>query len=1374
MHRSRSRRVCLGALLALTSPAALADAVNDSYTVAEGGLLSGVNVLANDGDSFGSTAQTTPQHYDRTAPGGFSLGLLGGLSYRHDGSETTTDSFVYSVLDGSQATVTINITPVNDPPTANNDSFSLAEGGSVTGNVLGNDTDPDSQSLSATVQTGPSHAASFSLSPNGQFSYQHNGNEATSDSFTYQVSDGNGGTDTATVSLSISGVNDPPVAVDDAFTVDEGGTVNGNVLLNDSDPDSDPDDFELDVVSGPSHAADFDLDDDGDFSYTHNGNSATQDSFVYEIDDDDGGTAQATVRITINQINDAPVITGQTPNPLPAEEDSAFTIALANLLVEDEDSNYPQDFSLQLLPGTGYTLQGNNRVNPDPDLSGLLTVNLRVNDGESDSPIFPFRVNLVPVNDPPEILGQDPVTIDEDESVTLTLNMLDVEDPDRPRQNLTLLVDDGPNYSVQGTTVTPDEEFSGQLTVRVRVRDDGSPPATSDPFDFLITVVEVNDVPEITGQRTLSTAEETAIQVTLADLTVVDADNDYPQDFTLRLQDGANYDVQGTTVIPAEDFSGELRVPAIVNDGQDDSDPFSLTITVTNVNDPPVILGQSPLSTPEDTPLTIRPQDLDVDDPDDPVSALVVRIAPGDNYTAQGATLTPAPDFSGTLSVPLTVDDGEAVSEPFTATVTVTPVNDAPVFDGPMPDQQAVEDSPFSFDAGRFFSDVDPGDSLRFSANGLPDTIRIDVNSGVISGTPRLQDAGDYTVTVTATDRDGDSASGSFDLTVTERNRANLALALEAAPRPALVSDAVELRFVVSNLGPQAAEGAFAEADLIGEIQSVTGPAGCEVDAIEGGQRVRCPAGTVNVGVPNTVAVTVRAAGDGDVAVFGNTGVTGPLPIDPSLANNRARLSLAFAQRFSSGALRSLGPAPVLSMAAGDLDGDGFPDIVAGTAADQPTLIWYGTGNRNFEDTPVVIPDLGAAEGVALADLDGDGDLDLVLANADNRPNRVFINEGDRDFSARTLDVNDDSRDVAVADFDGDGAPDLAFANAGRDQVWRNDGDGNFSQAATLANSPSDAIVAADLYGDGLPELIVASRSGPDLVYDNAGGGSGIGFAAPSQVNDGPSADVAAGDLDGDGRPELVFAALPADNQDLAANPVLLNAGNGQFTLLAALGAAPTTGVDIADFDGDGRPDIIFASETGGHQVWRGAASGPVLFAEQIALPGAQHVLAAELNGDEHIDVALADEDAGVDVFLNDSSGNLGLGDSEPPVIQLVGQANMSIPANSTWQDPGATATDNIDGDISDRVEVSGSVSTTLVGTYRLTYTVRDSAGNEADPVTRTVNVAPAAGTGGGGGGGSAGLELVLLGLLLIGREGLRARRRRANMDAGQDGGECT
>ncbi|MDD4036221.1 MAG: DUF5011 domain-containing protein [Bacilli bacterium] len=92
------------------------------------------------------------------------------------------------------------------------------------------------------------------------------------------------------------------------------------------------------------------------------------------------------------------------------------------------------------------------------------------------------------------------------------------------------------------------------------------------------------------------------------------------------------------------------------------------------------------------------------------------------------------------------------------------------------------------------------------------------------------------------------------------------------------------------------------------------------------------------------------------------------------------------------------------------------------------------------------------------------------------------------------------------------------------------------------------------------------------------------------------------------------------------------------------------------------------------------------------------------------------------------------LPDIEPPVIVINGSNPISISVGSVYTELGATATDNVDGDISANIQISGTVNTAVAGTYTITYSVIDSSGNEAT-TTRTVNVSSAPPSGGGGGG---------------------------------------
>ena len=146
--------------------------------------------------------------------GTLTLNADGSYDYVHDGSETTSDSFVYQVCDTEPlchtATVLLTITPVNDAPVAVDDAGGVAEGGTLNQaapGLLTNDSDPETDPL--TVTTTPVSAplnGTLTLNADGSYDYVHDGSETTSDSFVYQVCDTEPLCNTATVLLTITPV----------------------------------------------------------------------------------------------------------------------------------------------------------------------------------------------------------------------------------------------------------------------------------------------------------------------------------------------------------------------------------------------------------------------------------------------------------------------------------------------------------------------------------------------------------------------------------------------------------------------------------------------------------------------------------------------------------------------------------------------------------------------------------------------------------------------------------------------------------------------------------------------------------------------------------------------------------------------------------------------------------------------------------------------------------------------------------------------------------------------------------------------------------------------------------------------------------------
>ena len=160
-----------------------------------------------DNDSLTYSVITEPAH-------GRLTGTVPNLNYRPERDFDGQDSFTFEVNDGkvdsAAATVSITVTPGNDPPTANDDSATAQEDVPiVTIDVLKNDTDPDRDRL-VVIKVSQCRNGSVTISTDSTLTYAPGRNFSGNDTFTYTVSDGKGGTDTATVNVTISAVNDAP------------------------------------------------------------------------------------------------------------------------------------------------------------------------------------------------------------------------------------------------------------------------------------------------------------------------------------------------------------------------------------------------------------------------------------------------------------------------------------------------------------------------------------------------------------------------------------------------------------------------------------------------------------------------------------------------------------------------------------------------------------------------------------------------------------------------------------------------------------------------------------------------------------------------------------------------------------------------------------------------------------------------------------------------------------------------------------------------------------------------------------------------------------------------------------------------------------
>jgi VCBS repeat-containing protein len=280
---------------------------NDAATTNEDAAVA-IDVLANDSDPEGSPLKpvivTQPAHGTVAVSGS-------QLVYTPAANFFGTDTFTYRAaenvingLAGNVATVTVTVAPAPDAPVAQPNAYTTDQGVTLTvvaPGVLGNDSDPDGDPLTAAVVSGPANGA-LTLNPDGSFTYAPNPAFYGTDSFTYAAADGTGLTATAAVTLTVLRTNDPPVAQDDAATTNEDTQVGIAVITNDSDPNGDP--IQAVVFTQPANGAAAYSANDGRIYYTPRANFNGTDTFTYRAYDGRAYSAPATVTVTVLPVNE--------------------------------------------------------------------------------------------------------------------------------------------------------------------------------------------------------------------------------------------------------------------------------------------------------------------------------------------------------------------------------------------------------------------------------------------------------------------------------------------------------------------------------------------------------------------------------------------------------------------------------------------------------------------------------------------------------------------------------------------------------------------------------------------------------------------------------------------------------------------------------------------------------------------------------------------------------------------------------------------------------------------------------------------------------------------------------------------------------------
>lgn len=312
---------------------------------------------------------------------------------------------------------------------------------------------------------------------------------------------------------------------------------------------------------------------------------------------------------------------------------------------------------------------------------------------------------------------------------------------------------------------------------------------------------------------------------------------------------------------------------------------------------------------------------------------------------------------------------------------------------------------------------------------------------------------------------------------------------------------------------------------------------------------------------------------------------------------------------------RQASPAKVLRFAVGDVDGDARADVVW-VANDVLHVARGGRHDGTFEHVePINLTEgLMVSSAVAIGDVDGDGIADVV--GFSDRGAQVFNGvAGALPVVAASSDTG--ARNVsgaALGDFDGDGDLDLAVGRGPGPliDVYNNDGSGAFTPDGSAPIASSD-VLAADLRGDGFTDLIAMETGATAVVVSQA---DAAGFTPASRLSIAEPQSIEIADFDDDGRGDLLLTSVDG----VISTRVYRNDGFGGFGQFAQLTGGGHTGASSGDFNGDGARDVI---TSGGQGLRLISGRGDATFTCSYELPLAeapQIWRAADIDGDGNID----------------------------------------------------------------------------------------------------------------------------------------------------------
>ncbi|MGM6520004.1 tandem-95 repeat protein, partial [Vibrio parahaemolyticus] len=549
--------------------------------------------------------------------------------------------------------------------------------------VLGNDTfEGTDKVVSLDTNNGPANGT-VSVNPDGSVTYTPNDNYHGTDSFTYIVTSG-GVSESAIVEVNVTPANDAPVAKDDIATTQEDTAVTIDVLPNDTDVDGDK--LSIESVSVPKEQGTVEVV-DGKLVFTPAENFNGDAEITYTVTDG-ALTDQATVKVTVNAVNDTPVVESNIADQTLAEDFTPYTIDLNTAFSDVDNVDGELTFSVSGNSNIQVAIvNGIATITPTADWNGSETLTFTATDPSGESVSQPVNFTVAPVAD----IVADKATVVEDTSTVIKVLGNDTFEGDG--KVVSLDTNNGPaNGTVSvnpdgSVTYTPNDNYQGTDSFTYIVTSGGVSESTTVSVD----VTPVNDAP-VAKDDTAITDEDTPVTIdVLPNDNCIDGDKLSIQSASVPEAQGKVEIVDGKLVFtPAENFNGDAEITYTVTDGEL-TDAAKVTVTVNPVNDAPTIKVDAVESITEDAVSTDTVvATLTVRDTDTPEDQLTVSLENNSNgyfvLVGNEVKLTQAGVDSvnndelnlKNLTISASVSDGVNPTASDSDSLVVNRVNDAP------------------------------------------------------------------------------------------------------------------------------------------------------------------------------------------------------------------------------------------------------------------------------------------------------------------------------------------------------------------------------------------------------------------------------------------------------------------------------------------------------------------------------------------------------------------------------------------------------------------------------------------------------------------------------------------------------------------------